>query len=95
MLRHDRGHVFHHRNRIIALRRRRLAHWLSSNDSTREAPRPLWVRVAEFWDARRLGRLAKYNGACGCWMCKQNAGEYEREGFHRETRRLLAETLIS
>lgn len=91
MQRHERAEVRYQRERYKTRRRHRLSRWVGGTDwwaITRNLPpRPLDERLAEFWNPSRVGKLAKWNGSCNCWMC---SWKYNRARTKRAWQQLEA-----
>lgn len=76
-----RAELRHQRERIIASRRRQFARWCA--DYTFGAEPPLEVREREFWTPQRVGKFAKWNGVCSCWMCRDVSDSGRRAKLER------------
>lgn len=94
----SRAYYRHQRRRYIARRRRAFNHWVSINYDSKmrehAGPRPLEVREKEFWNPRRVGRLAKWNGVCSCRSCRSVRklfSRYRRSEEKRQSQMEIAE----
>lgn len=78
MRRHDRGHVFHHRRRVIR-RRLELAKFVLFG----------WKFLNEYleWARKNSGRLSKWNLVCSCRLCRGPKYRDARAGEKRLWRR--------
>lgn len=88
MKRHDRATVRYQRERYKRRRRVQFARWLGEYDYGHQEPRSLEARMEEFWTPARVGRFAKWNGVCSCWMCQPRKARQDRarlkQGLWRE-----------
>lgn len=89
MRRHSTEHIRYQRERYIKRRVRARLHWLYNVDwwaITRGLPpRPYEERYDDFFDAKRKGKYAKWNGTCSCWMCRHKSTMYNRAAVKCET----------
>lgn len=89
MKRHDRATVRNQRERYKRRRRAQFARWMGDYDYGHRPPRPLEARIMEFWTPTRVGRFAKWNGVCSCWMCQPRKTRMDRARRKQELRREL------
>lgn len=100
MLRHSRLHARNARERYITRRRRQFTSWCDYDPGLMDehgrvtqrlsgGPRSPEVYAAEFWSGWRLGKLAKWNGACSCGMCRDRKTRQDRTAAKAELRKIL------